>query len=105
MHLHTDAGVAVSAMQEGLLPITQHALFVYHDTAYHDWEGVALDLISGAQGADLGYTPNGAPQSRHSRPGWQRWLMLSPPLLHRAGLQDSGRCHERHTEHAEPKCH
>lgn len=44
MHLHTDAGVAVSAMQEGLLPITQHALFVYHDTAYHDWEGVALDL-------------------------------------------------------------
>ena len=44
MHLHTDSGVAVSAMQEGLLPITQHALFVYHDTAYHDWEGVALDL-------------------------------------------------------------
>ena len=44
MHVHTDAGVAVSAMQEGLLPITQHALFVYHDTAYHDWEGVALDL-------------------------------------------------------------
>ena len=44
MHVHTDAGVAVSAMLEGLLPITQHALFVYHDTAYHDWEGVALDL-------------------------------------------------------------
>ena len=38
IHLHTDAGVAVSAMQEGLLLIIQHALFVYHDTAYHDWE-------------------------------------------------------------------
>ena len=44
MHLHTDHGVAVATMQEGLLPITQHALFVYHDLAYHDWEGVALDL-------------------------------------------------------------
>tara|TARA_X000000950_G_scaffold275055_1_gene360892 strand:- start:7290 stop:8099 length:810 start_codon:yes stop_codon:yes gene_type:complete len=44
MHLHTDHGVAVASMQEGLLPLTQHALFVYHDIAYHDWEGVALDL-------------------------------------------------------------
>tara|TARA_B100000902_G_scaffold389256_1_gene436127 strand:- start:198 stop:968 length:771 start_codon:yes stop_codon:yes gene_type:complete len=44
MHVHTDAGVAVSSMQEGLLPLSQHAMFVYHDLAYHDWEGVALDL-------------------------------------------------------------
>ncbi len=44
MHLHTDAGVAVAATQDGLLPLSQHALFVYHDLAYHDWEGVALDL-------------------------------------------------------------
>ena len=44
MHLHTDGGVAVSSMKEGLLPLTQHSLFVYHDLAYHDWEGVALDL-------------------------------------------------------------
>ena len=44
MHLHTDSGVAVSCMEEGLLPLNQHALFVYHDVAYHDWEGVALNL-------------------------------------------------------------
>ena len=44
MHLHTDAGVAVSCMKEGLLPLNQHAMFVYHDVAYHDWEGVALNL-------------------------------------------------------------
>ena len=44
MHLHTDNGVAVSSTQNGLLPLTQHALFVYHDLCYHDWEGVALDL-------------------------------------------------------------
>ena len=44
MHLHTDAGVAVSCMKEGCLPLNQHAMFVYHDVAYHDWEGVALNL-------------------------------------------------------------
>ena len=36
MHLHTDAGVAVSCMEEGFLPLNQHAMFVYHDVAYHD---------------------------------------------------------------------
>ncbi|MEM7079070.1 MAG: class II aldolase/adducin family protein [Pseudomonadota bacterium] len=44
MHLHTDAGVAVSSTEQGLLPLNQHAMFVYHDVAYHEWEGVALDL-------------------------------------------------------------
>lgn len=44
MHLHTDAGVAVASMESGLLPMTQHSMFVYHDLAYHEWEGVALNL-------------------------------------------------------------
>lgn len=44
MHLHTDCGVAVASMAEGFLPLTQHAMFVYHDLAYHNWEGVALNL-------------------------------------------------------------
>lgn len=44
MHLHTDAGVAVSSTRAGFLPLNQHAMFVYPDVAYHDWEGVALDL-------------------------------------------------------------
>lgn len=44
MHLHTDAGIAVACSEQGLLPLTQHAMFVYHDTVYHEWEGVALDL-------------------------------------------------------------
>ncbi|MEM9620941.1 MAG: class II aldolase/adducin family protein [Pseudomonadota bacterium] len=43
MHLHTDDGVAVSAQEEGLMPITQHAMQV-GNIAYHDYEGVALDL-------------------------------------------------------------
>ena len=43
MHLHTDDGVAVSAQADGLLPITQHAMQI-GELAYHDYEGVALDL-------------------------------------------------------------
>jgi len=43
MHLHTNDGVAVSAQSEGLLPISQTAMLVRHDLAYHDYEGVALD--------------------------------------------------------------
>ena len=42
MHLHTDAGVAVSAQKNGLLPISQNALFPLAALAYHDYEGVAL---------------------------------------------------------------
>ncbi len=43
MHLHTDDGVAVSAQEAGLQPITQHAMQV-GQIAYHEYEGVALDL-------------------------------------------------------------
>lgn len=44
MHLHTDDGVAVSAMAAGLLPITQTAMVIQDEVAYHEYEGVALDL-------------------------------------------------------------
>src|SRR3712207_3296863 len=44
IHLHTDAGVAVSAQREGLLPLTQHALIVLPQLAHHDYEGIALNL-------------------------------------------------------------
>ncbi len=44
IHTHTRAGVAVSAMKCGLLPISQHALRVYADVSYHDYEGIALEL-------------------------------------------------------------
>jgi ribulose-5-phosphate 4-epimerase/fuculose-1-phosphate aldolase len=40
MHLHTHDGVAVSALKEGLLPISQTALLICNDIAYHDFEGV-----------------------------------------------------------------
>lgn len=44
MHLHANAGAAVSAQKGGLLPITQTAMLVYNRIAYHEYEGIALDL-------------------------------------------------------------
>lgn len=44
VHTHTAAGIAVSAQEHGLLPISQHALKFYGKLAYHDYEGIALDL-------------------------------------------------------------
>jgi len=43
MHLHTNEGIAVSAQEEGLLPISQQALFVLASVGYHDYEGLALN--------------------------------------------------------------
>ena len=55
MHTHTNAGVAVSAQTEGLLPISQQALFPLTSLAYHDYEGVALREDEKARlQADLG---------------------------------------------------
>ena len=44
IHLHTDAGVGVSAQKHGLLPISQNALPGAAPLAYHGYEGVALNL-------------------------------------------------------------
>lgn len=44
IHLHTPHGQAVSAQDEGLLPITQTAMLIRGEIAYHDYEGVAVDL-------------------------------------------------------------
>ena len=43
MHLHTDYGIAVSAQKNGLLPLSQQAMFALSSLAYHDYEGLALD--------------------------------------------------------------
>lgn len=44
MHLHSDQGVAVAAQACGLLPLSQHSLIVLPRLAYHDYEGIALNL-------------------------------------------------------------
>ena len=43
LHLHTAAGVAVSATKDGLLPLSQQSLFPLSSLSYHDYEGIALN--------------------------------------------------------------
>jgi ribulose-5-phosphate 4-epimerase/fuculose-1-phosphate aldolase len=57
IHTHTRAGVAVSAMKCGLLPISQHAMRVQAEVTYHDYEGIALYMEEQERLArDLGKT-------------------------------------------------
>src|SRR6202167_1374808 len=42
LHVHSINGAAVSAQQEGVLPISQQSIFLLSSLAYHDYEGVAL---------------------------------------------------------------
>jgi ribulose-5-phosphate 4-epimerase/fuculose-1-phosphate aldolase len=44
IHVHTPYGMAVSAQKKGLRRYTQMAMQVYNDLAYHDYEGIALDI-------------------------------------------------------------
>jgi len=43
IHTHTQAGIAVSAMEEGLLPLSQTAMRFHGHVAYHDYEGPAFN--------------------------------------------------------------
>ncbi|NEO03868.1 MAG: class II aldolase/adducin family protein [Moorea sp. SIO3I7] len=44
IHTHTVSGMAVAAMEEGLLPLNQISMEFYNRVAYHDYEGISLDL-------------------------------------------------------------
>jgi ribulose-5-phosphate 4-epimerase/fuculose-1-phosphate aldolase len=44
LHTHSDASIAVSAQTNGLLPLSQFAMRFYQRQAFHDYEGVAIDL-------------------------------------------------------------
>jgi ribulose-5-phosphate 4-epimerase/fuculose-1-phosphate aldolase len=55
MHFHTQDGVAVSALSEGLLPLSQNALNVCMDVGYHDFQGVVdAERERESLGRDLG---------------------------------------------------
>jgi ribulose-5-phosphate 4-epimerase/fuculose-1-phosphate aldolase len=42
LHVHSLNGIAVSAQQGGVLPLSQQSIFVLASLGYHDYEGVAL---------------------------------------------------------------
>jgi ribulose-5-phosphate 4-epimerase/fuculose-1-phosphate aldolase len=55
IHTHSRASMAVSMMECGLQPLSQHAMRFYGNVAYHDYEGVAIDTDERARlVADLG---------------------------------------------------
>jgi ribulose-5-phosphate 4-epimerase/fuculose-1-phosphate aldolase len=43
IHTHSRGGMAVSALAQGLLPLTQTAMR-FHPVAYHDYQGPAVDI-------------------------------------------------------------
>lgn len=43
IHTHTRAGMAVSAMKSGLLPLNQTAIRFHNHIGYHDYEGPAIN--------------------------------------------------------------
>lgn len=49
MHTHTVAGMAVAALEAGLLPISMYALGYFDRVAYHDFEGPSLDASERAR--------------------------------------------------------
>lgn len=43
LHTHARASMAVSMMECGFLPLSQHAMRFYEKVSYHEYEGVALE--------------------------------------------------------------
>ncbi|MEX2648009.1 MAG: class II aldolase/adducin family protein [Alphaproteobacteria bacterium] len=44
MHTHSRGGLAVGCLEEGLLPFVQDSLAFHDKVAYHDYEGLGVDL-------------------------------------------------------------
>ncbi|NYT71900.1 class II aldolase/adducin family protein [Halomonas sp. QX-2] len=58
LHTHSDASTAVSTQQNGLLPLSQFAMRFYRRQAFHDYEGVAIDMDEQSRlVSDLGECP------------------------------------------------
>ena len=43
VHFHSTNGVALSSLNDGLIPISQQACHFYNQIAYHDYEGIAIE--------------------------------------------------------------
>lgn len=55
IHTHTRAGMALAALDRGLVPLSQKAMLFHNRLAYHAYEGVAFELGERARlVADLG---------------------------------------------------
>lgn len=43
LHTHTTAGMAVAALEEGLLPASMYSHYFYNRIGYHEFEGPSMD--------------------------------------------------------------
>ena len=43
LHVHSNETIAVASLQEGLLPLSQYAMFALASMSYHDYEGLAVN--------------------------------------------------------------
>lgn len=58
IHVHTPSIIAVSALEDGLLPISQWALHFYEQIRYNTYDALAIeDVIGTSMIADLGDKP------------------------------------------------
>ena len=104
IHTHSKAGVAVAAMKDGLLPLSQHAQLFYGRVSYHDYEGLAIDIDErAAAGARPRQQPRHDPAQsrpaggRNEHPAGLQQPVQSPVRLRDAGPGDGG---ERRAEPA-----
>lgn len=44
MHTHSRSGMAIAALEDGLLPVSMGSTALYGNVSYHDYEGVSLYL-------------------------------------------------------------
>ena len=98
IHTHTRAGVAVSVMKCGLLPISQHAMRVQPEITYHDYEGVALykeeqERMAPRPGQEVEGDDPAQPWPARARRHGARGVR--DHVLPRRRLPDPGRCLRR----------
>ena len=43
MHTHSRAGLAISSLKDGLIPMIQDSAIFYNRVSYHDWEGMSTE--------------------------------------------------------------
>jgi len=44
VHSHSRAGLAISCLNEGLIPMMQDSAMFYNRVSYHDWEGMSTEI-------------------------------------------------------------
>jgi len=43
LHLHNNETIAIASLEEGLLPLSQYAMFALASMSYHEYEGLAVN--------------------------------------------------------------